>query len=307
MTESYAGNYLTNDSALSVYNSDVAASTATIKVSGNSLTLTKDGTPTVLNLEDAANDTLTKLVSVINTLTSNWVAALLGVSSRASKDMVVDLSETNCLLEANLQTLKTLERIVTNWPQEWEAIQKRELIQEQEEKIELITKDYFYENSFVIERNGNGKNELDLGVTPDILSVSKIEIFNIEIDSTWYTHDKNSIYLDLAEIAGADLAELNYRLRWTGQTGIFSKGIRSIRVTGAYGKDECPREVRTLISIMIMDALDPTLYDHWIQGMQAIGSDARYENPQKIYTGIMIADQILRRRIKKKVILRTTT
>lgn len=306
MAESYEGNYLTDDNALSVYNSDSGATTATVKVLGNKLTLSKDSVPTELNLEDADKDALGKLVTAINKLGNNWVAALLGPSLRASKDLLVDKAEIDCLLVANIQTLKTIEQIVTNWPAAWEAVQKRGLVQEIEEMIEKITKDYFYEKAFLIERNGNGKNELNLGLNPSILSVSKVEIFGVEIESSWYTHDKHSVYIDLTSV-GAFTAEYKYRLRWSEEQGIFTKGIRSVRITGTYGHASCPEEIRRLVSIIIMDRHDSTLYDHWIQGTQSISGDFRYDNPNKIYTGITIADHILKRRKKKKVIFRSTT
>lgn len=306
MTESYAGNYLTDDNALSVYNSDSGATTATVKVLGNKLTLSKDSIPTELNLEDAANDTLGKLVTVINALGSNWVAALIGPSSRASKDLLVDKAGTDCLLVANIQTLKTIEQIITNWPAAWEAVQKRELIQEIESMIEKITRDYFYAKAFVVERNGNGKNELNLGLNPSILSVSKLEIFGIEIETSWYTHDKYSVYLDITE-AITNLAEYHYRLHWMEEQGIFTKGIRSVRFTGTYGHASCPAEIRRLASIIIMNRHDSTLYDHWIQGSQSVSGDFRYDNPNKIYTGITEADNIIKRYKKKKVIFRSTT
>lgn len=299
MTESYQGNYLSDEDALSVY--CASGSTATIKLSGNTLTLTKDGTPTALDLTQDANDTLGELVNVINAI-DQWSAALLGITSRASKDLLVDIAETNCLLIANIQTLKTIEQDVSNWTSGWIALQKRQLIQEQEALLEKITRDLFYSKAFVRELSGNNKDRLFIGLTPDILTVTQIELYGVTLDSSYWTYDKNSVFIDL-ETAAVSQAELKRLLKETEIYALFPRGINNIRVTGTYGSSSCPREIRRAIVMMIEDFNNPALYDHWIKGSQSIGKDFSYKNPNKVYTGIMKVDRILDRYMKKKVSL----
>ena len=299
MTESYQGNYLSDEDALSVYCE--SGSTATIELSGKNLTLTKDGAPTVINITQAEMDTLGELVTAINAL-EDWNATLLGISTKASKDLLVDMIETNCLLIENIQTLKTIEQDVSNWNSAWVAIQKKQLIQEQEALLEKITRDYFYSKAFIRELNGNNKDRLFLGFIPDILSVTKIELYGVELNSSYWTYDKNSVFIDL-EHAAVSQADLKRLLKETEVYALFPRGINNVRVTGTYGSSSCPREIRSAIAMMIEEFNDPTLYDHWIKGSQSVGKDFSYTNPNKVYTGIVNVDRILARNIKKKVSL----
>jgi len=297
MTESYQGNYLSDEDALSVYCD--AGATATIKLVSNTLTLTKDGTPTAIDLTQDANDTLGELVAVINAL-ENWNATLLGISTKASKDLLVDMVETSCLLIANAQTLKTIEQDVSNWTTAWVAIQKKQLIQEEEALLEKITHDFFYPKAFIRELDGNNKNRLFLGFIPNILSVTKIEIYGVEINTSYWTHDEYSVYIDLENVA-AGQAELKRLLKETEIYALFPRGIKNIRVTGTYGWNSCPHEIRRAVIMMIEEFNDPTLYDHWIKGSQSVGKDFSYTNPEKVYTGIVKVDQILKRYIRKRI------
>lgn len=297
MTESYQGNYLTDEDALRVYCD--AGTTATVKLSGNTLTLTKDGTPTELDLTDTKYDTLAKLADEINKL-DDWNATVLGASAKAST-LLVDMEETGCLGSENAQSLKTIEQDVTNWPSAWEAVQKRQLIQEEEALVEKITHDYFYEKAFVRELDGNSKDRLFLGLTPDILSVTKIEVYGVALDPSYWTWDKNFVCIDL-EQAAVSQVELGLLLKETGIYKLFPRGIKNIRVTGTYGASSCPHDIRRAVTMMIEDFHGPTIYDHWIKGSESIGGgDYRYTNPEKVYTGIIRVDRILRRHIKRKI------
>ena len=297
MTESYQGNYLTDEDALSVFCS--SGSTATIKIVGNTLTLTRDGTPTAIDLTAKTYDSLGELVTYINGL-SYWTATLLGISSKASENNLVEKAETDCLLVANVQTLKTIEQDVSNWNADWVALQKRQLIEEEEALLEKITRDFFYSKAFVRELDGNNKDRIFLGFIPDILTVTQIEIYGVVLDSSYWTYDKYSVYIDLESVA-ASQAELKHLLKEVEVYSLFPRGIKNIRVTGTYGSSSCPREIRRVIIMMIEDFNDPVLYDHWIKGSQSIGRDYSYTNPEKIYTGIVKVDRILKRYIKKKV------
>jgi len=295
MTESYEGNYLTDDDALSVYCD--AVTSAMVKLSINTLTLTKDGTPTELDLKNTQYDTLTKLVTEINKL-DDWVATLLGASTTAST-LLADREETDCLGADNAQSLKSIEQEVSNWPAAWEAAQKRRLVEEVEALVEKITHDYFYEKAFVAESDGNSKDRLFLGLMPDILSVTSIEVYGVSMDPLFWTCDKNSVHISHIAVSQAEFKHL---LRETGVYRLFPRGIKNIRVTGACGASSCPHDIRRAVVMMIEDIHNPILHSHWIKGSESIGGgDFRYTNPEKVYTGIIAVDRILKRHVKRKV------
>lgn len=300
--ESFAGNYLTDKNALSVYCG--AGTTATVKLSENSLTLTKDGAPTVIDLTAIANDTLVELVAVINAL-PDWSATLLGKGNTASKDNMADFSEVSCLLEANAQTLKTLMDDVTNFPAGTDPDDKREKIQLAEEKIDRVTHDFFYAKAFDISMNGNGKDEIFVPFVPDLLTVTAIYVWAIEIDSILYTNNNRSVFLNL-ETSGGGWAEFRALLREWGTSVLFPSGMKNIRIIGTHGWSSCPREIREAAAMIVMDGYDETLYDHWREGSFGIGGDISYNNPRRIYTGILVVDRILDRYVRRRPMLRTT-
>lgn len=300
--ESFAGNYLTDKEAISVYCS--AGTTATVKLVENSLTLTKDGAPTVLDLNQAANDTLTKLVAVINALGAGWTAMLLGKAAAASKENMVDLAEVDCLLVANIQTLKTLMDDVTNFPDTYDADDKRDDVDLEEEKIETITKDFFYSAAFDIEINGNGKSQLFLNFQSDILTITNLYIWAIEIDSALWTYNARSVYVDL-ESSGS-WADFRSLLKEWGSNVLFPRGTKNVRIVGTRGWSSCPREIRRAAAMLVMDHYDETLYDHWREGQFGVGGDVSYNNPKRIHTGIMAVDRILDRYIRRRPLLSTT-
>lgn len=301
--ESFAGNYLTDKNAITVYCS--AGTTATVKLSTNTLTLNKDGSPTNLDLTQAANDTLTKLVGVINALGSGWTATLLGKEATASKDNMVDFPETNCLLIANAQTLKTLVDDVTNFPSGYVTIDKREAIQLEEERIERITHDFFYSKAFDVKLNGNGKNQIFLPFRPDVLSVTYVYIWAISLDSALWTYDKRSVFQNL-ETSGGSWAELRHLLKEWGSSALFPPGKMNVRIVGTYGWSSCPKDIRSAAAMMIMDRFDETLYDHWREGSFGIGGDMSYNNPKRTHTGILKVDRILDRYVRRRPLLSAT-
>lgn len=301
--ESFEGNYLTDKNAISVYCG--SGSTATIKLAENSLTLTKDGAPTVLDLTAAANDTLTKLVSVINALGADWIAALLGKAAAASKANMADLAEADCLLVANIQILKTLMDDVTNFPDTYDADDKRDAVDLEEEKIETITKDYFYSAAFDIKINGNGKSQIFVNFYPDILTVTNVYVWAIEIDSALWTYDTRSVFLDF-ESAGGAWADFRALLKDWGSNVLFPRGTENVRIVGTRGQSSCPKEIRRAAAMLVMDRFDETLYDHWREGQFGVGGDMSYNNPKRIHTGIMAVDRILDRYTQRRPLLSTT-
>ncbi len=92
---------------------------------------------------------------------------------------------------------------------------RQEVIDRAEQLIERITRDYFYSKAFVIYRNGNGKDQLFLGLVPDILTVTEILLSSVELNSSWYTNDEHSVYLDPEAATGDELPELLLRLKYS--------------------------------------------------------------------------------------------
>lgn len=305
MAESFAGNYLTDEDGLSIYNEDAGASSAVLSLSGNILTLKKDGVPQTLDLAEADKDTLQELVTAINALAGDWKATLLGVSTRASKDNVVDQAEINCLGSGNAVTLKTLFSDVTNWPDDYETVQKKQLVVDKEEEIERITKDFFYSKAFDLELDGNGKDRIFLNLFKDILSVTALYVYGIEIDSTLWTFDKYSVFLDTTTVIGT-WVEWRMLKSELGTTVLFPAGDKNVRIVGTYGWSSCPRDIRLCAKILIEDNFDESLYDHWRAGSFSIGGDYSYTNPSPVYTGIMKADRILYRYKRRRPLLATT-
>ncbi len=97
--------------------------------------------------------------------------------------------------------------------------QKQAVIDFVEERIQKLTKDFFYPKVFGINVDGNGENLLNLNLIPNILSVSSIEVSGSELSSSYYTHDKHSVFLDYNRTSG----------------GLFTTGYRNIHVAGTYG------------------------------------------------------------------------
>ena len=74
---------------------------------------------------------------------------------------------------------------VDNWADDTTPAEKLAVIQRAEQLIERITKDYFYAKAFVIYRDGQGTDYLNLKLYPDIITVTEVLLHGIEIDSSW--------------------------------------------------------------------------------------------------------------------------
>ena len=129
---------------------------------------------------------------------------------------------------------------VNNWLAGYTETQKQEVIDRVEELVEQLTKDYFYPKSFDVRIDGNGKSRLFLGLKPNILSISSIKVSGIALASSWWTHDKDSVYLDPEVssdgLTGREYAELRYRLG--ERVVLFPRGRGNIHVVGTCGWPE---------------------------------------------------------------------
>ena len=126
---------------------------------------------------------------------------------------------------------------IDNFPAGLTDGQKNQIIDRIEERIERITHDLFYEKKFDIFLRGNGSDRLFLGLVPDILSVSEIEISGVELPSDYWTWDKNSVYRDPA--GATTSAELRWLLKQYRAIGIFpASGLSNIHIKGTMGWPE---------------------------------------------------------------------
>jgi len=67
-------------------------------------------------------------------------------------------------------------------------------IQIVETLIEQLTHDYFYAKDFSLVFNGNGKNQLFLGLIPNILSVTEIKLSEVALSTSLFSFDEDSVF-----------------------------------------------------------------------------------------------------------------
>lgn len=128
------------------------------------------------------------------------------------------------------------EKDVDNWPDAKDQSSRQSTIDYAEAVIERITKDIFHPVDFAIYLNGNDENRLNLGLIPNILSISAIKISGVTLDTSWYTYDKSSVLLDTE--SASSIAELNYLLKRTASQRLFPGGLNNIQVIGTMGWPE---------------------------------------------------------------------
>ena len=126
---------------------------------------------------------------------------------------------------------------VSNWAGGATDAEKQRVIDRVEEIVERVTKDIFYEKRFDIKINGNGKSRIFPPIRPRILSVTEVRILDTVLDSSWYTHNDFSVYLDLDTNSG-ELAEKYWLLGRSEEGALFPCGIGNIRIKGTMGWPE---------------------------------------------------------------------
>ena len=187
---------------------------------------------------------------------------------------------------------------------------RQAIINQIEAWIEEITKDFFYAKAFVKYLDGNGKDRLFLGFVPDVLSVTEVLIAGIELTSTWYTSDANSVYLDPEAVTTeeGDMAELHLRMKY--ERTLFPRGMGNIKVTGTYGVASCPVAIKRIAIILCRANNDSTLYPASSGAFKSerLG-DYSYtkmspsEAGTTSWTGIDEVDKVLKHYIRKKPML----
>jgi len=180
------------------------------------------------------------------------------------------------------------------------TVERQEVIDRAEQLIEKITRDYFYSKAFAVYRNGNGKNKLFLGLVPHILSVTEILITGVELTTTWYTFDIDSVYLDPEALpGGGESAEL--LLRMNQKERLFPKGMGNIKITGTYGWSACPVMIKQVAIILCRYENDGTLYTKYDDLVSdKLGDMSQARGQKKFLTGLMEADRLIQNYIRKK-------
>lgn len=183
---------------------------------------------------------------------------------------------------------------------------RQEIINRAEQLIEIITRDYFYSKAFVIYRDGNGKDRLFLGLTPDILTVTEIKLSGVELSTAWWTNDTDSVYLDPEAVTDDDYPELLLRLKHS--RSIFPRGRGNVKITGTYGWTSCPPAIKQAAIILCRYENDSTLYTMHDSNLKSekLG-DYSYTLADGAFgkdtTGIESVDRLLKNYIRKKPIL----
>jgi len=197
---------------------------------------------------------------------------------------------------------------IDNWPSGTTEEEQQEIIDKVEQIIDKVTGTKWGGEDFDIKLNGNGKNRLFLPLETDILTVTNVYVSCVELDSSWYTWDINSIYLDPCEAGAGSLSpELYYKLGETMDSGIFPRGYNNIWVKGTMGEGTVPEAIKQAAVVLAKWENDPTLYTYTgLKKSEKIG-DYAYTNlatsEEDILTGIEEADFYLRLYIKRKAII----
>jgi len=199
---------------------------------------------------------------------------------------------------------------IDNWASgsdydDWKAI-----IDKVEQLIDKVCHTHFGGEEFDIKINGNDKNRLFLPLKSDIITVTHVYVSCIEMPDSWYTWDKNSIFLDpcTSGSGGAFDPELMYRLASVYEAGIFPRGYNNIWIQGTYGDEgDVPEAIKQAAIILAEWENDPSLYSNISYKKSEKIGDYAYTNlagsQDEILTGILEADQFLRLYIKKKPII----
>lgn len=89
-----------------------------------------------------------------------------------------------------------VESDISNWPDGISEEDKQAIIDKVEQIIDKVTGTHWCATAFDVKINGNNKNRLFVPLHTDILSVTDILIDCVELDSSWWEYDKNSVFLD---------------------------------------------------------------------------------------------------------------
>ena len=190
---------------------------------------------------------------------------------------------------------------IDNWPDGMSSAAKKEIIDRAEQLIEKITRDFFYAKAFEIYRNGNSKDKLFLGLIPHIITVTEILISGVELATSWWTFNIDSVYLDPEALPGSgEDAELMLRMRY--KRSLFRKGMGNVKITGTYGWTSCPVAIKQAAIILCRYENDSTLYTKYDDLVSdKLGDMSQSRGADKKYlTGVQEADRRIREYIRKR-------
>ena len=86
---------------------------------------------------------------------------------------------------------------IDNWPTDYGDPEQQAVIDRIEEQVERLTKDCFYPKAFDVRIDGNGYNRIFPSFHQDLLWISNVYVNDIEIGSSEWEHDKDSVYLSI--------------------------------------------------------------------------------------------------------------
>jgi len=161
---------------------------------------------------------------------------------------------------------------INNWPSGSTPEEQAEAILEVEQLVEKTLGTHFYNKAFDHKVNGNGKNRLFLGLEASILTVTQIKVNGLEIDESWWTNDRVSVFIDLT-VSGSSILdpEYAYMMSQTGGSGIFPRGYENIRIKGTYGYTVVPQPIKKLCIILVQHDNDESLYTSYLMDSEKIG------------------------------------
>jgi len=159
---------------------------------------------------------------------------------------------------------------IDNWPSGATDGEQQAVIDYAEQVLEAALHTQYWNKPFDIKINGNDKNRLFLPLKANIVTVSKIEVWGIDLDPSWWSFDESSVFIS-PESGAADV-ELNYRLDEIEAEGIFPNGYNNIRIIGTYGAATVPAWIKEAAKILARHKNDPTLYTSYLAGSESIGN-----------------------------------
>jgi len=194
------------------------------------------------------------------------------------------------------------ESDIDNWTDELTEDDKLGIVEGAERKVEELTKDVFYPKAFVKYFDGKGKDRMFLNFTATVLTVTEILVFGVELDSSWWTFDEQSVYLD-PEAASAGLPELHLRMKET--RALFPKGNNNIKITGTIGHLTCPAPIKRAIIMLCRAENDSSLYSQYNSGFESerLGDYSYKKQTTKtevVVSGVTEVDDLLKRYVRNR-------
>jgi hypothetical protein len=199
---------------------------------------------------------------------------------------------------------------IDNWPSGCDLACQEALIAKYELMLEELTGTHFYAKNFDVEINGNGKNRIFLGLAADIISITAVYICLLELPTSWYGFDADSVYLDLCTsgaTTGVAWGELFYRLGEAEEKGLFPRGYNNCRFVGTYGQPYLLPLAKQAVTMLVESHNDGSIYPK-LMISEKIG-DYSYKFGGtvygNIYTGIREVDEVIDILARKKPVILT--